>query len=83
MYTIFPRNLAGATFYFKPPFGGANNSRAASTEIAVVSLPCGEGGIYWDELVDRCGDISRVAGFQGAVRFRGNTVCTKCYNLLM
>ena len=34
-----------------------------------------EGGVYWDELVDRCGDISRAAGFRGAARFRGNTVC--------
>ena len=33
-----------------------------------------EGGVYWDELADKCGDISRVAGFRGAVRFRGNTV---------
>ena len=33
-----------------------------------------EGGVYWDELADRCGDISRAAGFRGAARFRGNTV---------
>ena len=33
-----------------------------------------EGGVYWDELADRCGEISRAAGFRGAVRFRGNTV---------
>ena len=37
-----------------------------------------EGGVYWDELADRCGEISRAAGFRGAARFRGNTVrmCT-------
>ena len=33
-----------------------------------------EGGVYWDELADRCGNILRAAGFQGAARFRGNTV---------
>ena len=33
-----------------------------------------EGGVYWDELADRCGEILRMAGFQGAVRFRGNMV---------
>ena len=33
-----------------------------------------EGGVYWDELADRCGDISRAVGFRGAARFRGNTV---------
>ena len=33
-----------------------------------------EGSIYWDELADRCDDISRAAGFRGAARFRGNTV---------
>ena len=31
-----------------------------------------EGGVYWDEMADRCGDISRAAGFRGAARFRGN-----------
>ena len=35
-----------------------------------------KGGIYWDELADRCGEISRAAGFRGAARFQGNTVCT-------
>ena len=30
-----------------------------------------EGGIYWDELAERCCNISRVAGFRGAA---GNTV---------
>ena len=35
-----------------------------------------EGGVYWDEMADRCGDISRAAGFRGAARFRGNTVAT-------
>ena len=29
-----------------------------------------ESGIYWDELADRCGKISRAVGF------KGNTVCT-------
>ena len=33
-----------------------------------------EGSVYWDVLAEICGDISRVAGFRGAVRFRGNTV---------
>ena len=33
-----------------------------------------EGGVYWDKLADRCGEISRAAGFRGAARFRGNTV---------
>ena len=33
-----------------------------------------EGGVYWDELADRCGDILRAAGFRGAARFRGNMV---------
>ena len=36
-----------------------------------------EGGVYWDEMADRCGDISRAAGFRGAARFRGNTVVSK------
>ena len=36
-----------------------------------------EGGVYWDELADRCGDILRAAGFRGAARFRGNTVGPK------
>ena len=30
-----------------------------------------EGGVYWDELADRCGDISMAMGFRSAV---GNTV---------
>ena len=34
-----------------------------------------EGAVYWDELADRCGDISRAAGFQGAATFQGNMVC--------
>ena len=29
-----------------------------------------KGGVYWDELAEICGDISRVVGFQGAARFR-------------
>ena len=33
-----------------------------------------EGGIYWDELAEICGDISRVVGFRGVARFQGNTV---------
>ena len=33
-----------------------------------------EGGIYWDELAEICGDISRAAVFQGVVRFQGSTV---------
>ena len=33
-----------------------------------------EGGIYWDELAEICGEISRAAGFRGAARFQGNTV---------
>ena len=34
-----------------------------------------EGGVYWDELVEICNDILRVAEFRGAARFQGNTVC--------
>ena len=33
-----------------------------------------EGGVYWDELAETCGDISRVVGFWGATRFWGNMV---------
>ena len=33
-----------------------------------------EDGVYWDELAEICGDISRAAEFRGAARFRGNTV---------
>ena len=28
-----------------------------------------EGGVYWDELAEICGKISRAVGFQGAARF--------------
>ena len=28
-----------------------------------------EGGVYWDELAEICGDISRVAGFRGVANF--------------
>ena len=37
-----------------------------------------EGGIYWDELAEICGEILRAAGFRGAARFRGNTVVFFC-----
>ena len=33
-----------------------------------------KGGIYWDELTEICGEISRAAGFRSAARFRGSTV---------
>ena len=33
-----------------------------------------KGGVYWDELAETCGDISRMMGFRGAARFRGNMV---------
>ena len=33
-----------------------------------------KGGIYLDELAEICGDISRAAGFQGAVTFQGNSL---------
>ena len=36
-----------------------------------------KGSIYWDELAEICGEISRVAGFQDAARFQGNTVYIK------
>ena len=36
-----------------------------------------EGGVYWDELAEICSEISRVAGFRGAVRFQGNMVHVK------
>ena len=32
-----------------------------------------KGGVHWDELANRCGDISRAAGFRGAARFQANT----------
>ena len=32
-----------------------------------------EDGVYWDELAEICGEMSRAAGFRGAARFRGNT----------
>ena len=35
-----------------------------------------EGSVYWDELAKICGNISRAAGFQGAMRFWGNTVAS-------
>ena len=28
-----------------------------------------EGGVYWDEFPEKCGDISRAVGFRGAARF--------------
>ena len=39
-----------------------------------MHVKCTRGSVYWDELADRCGEISRAAGFRGAARFRGNTV---------
>ena len=33
-----------------------------------------EGGVYWDELAEICGEMSRVVGFRGVARFRGNVV---------
>ena len=42
-----------------------------------------EGGVYWDKLAGRCGDISRAAGFRGAARFRGNTVCVTTFAELL
>ena len=39
-----------------------------------------EGGVYCDELADKCGDISRAVGFRGTARFRGNMVLS--HNLL-
>ena len=33
-----------------------------------------EGGVYWNQLPCRCGEISRAAGLRRAARFRGNTV---------
>ena len=102
IYTVFPRNLAVARFYFKAPFGAATIRGRLDFEGGVyrdryprhvhsfnnkpscmhVKCPCAygnfyrpltmrrdfEGGVYWDEMADRCGDISRAAGF------RGNTV---------
>ena len=32
-----------------------------------------EGGVYWDEFTETCGDISQAAGFRGAMRSQGNT----------
>ena len=34
-----------------------------------------EGSVYWGELAETCGDISRVAGVWGVATFQGNTVC--------
>ena len=33
-----------------------------------------EGGVYWDEFAEICGEILRAAGFQGVARFWENTV---------
>ena len=48
----------------------------AYTYIVVDPLPCSEISRELDELAEICSNISRVAGFQGAARFRGNTVLT-------
>ena len=49
----------------------------AHVHIAIDPLPWGKilraaFIVYWDELAEACGDISRVAGFRGVVRFQGN-----------
>ena len=41
-----------------------------------------EGGVYWDKLADRCGNISRAVGFRGAARFWGNTVISGSANFV-
>ena len=42
-----------------------------------------EGGIYWDELAETCGNISRVVGFWGVARFRGNMVFALCFEIMV
>ena len=37
-----------------------------------------EGVVYWNEVAEICGEISRVAGFRGVARFRRNTVTRIC-----
>ena len=52
-----------------------------------------EGGVYWDKWVEICGEISRVVGFRGVVRFEeiwcsmrfkipalDQSDCSICYN---
>ena len=41
-----------------------------------------EGVVYWDELADRCGNISRAAGFRGAATFRGIRYALKVHKCL-
>ena len=112
LYTVFPRNLAAARFYFKAPLGvttirGQRLQRSTRTRVpsfnnkpSCIHVKClcaygnccrpltmrrdFEGSIYWDELADRCGEISRAAGFRDAARFRGNTVAslTHCDHVL-
>ena len=44
--------------------------------IVVDPLPCSEilSGIYWDDLAEACGDISRAAEFWGAVIYHGSHI---------
>ena len=42
-----------------------------------------EGGVYWDEFAEACGNFLRVAGIRGVVRFRGNRYVHSCdYSIL-
>ena len=42
-----------------------------------------EGGIYWDELAETCGDISRAVEFWGVARFRGNMVFALFFEIMI
>ena len=43
-----------------------------------------EGGIFWDELTETCGDISKAAGCRGVARFWGkNTVYCVDYKMVV
>ena len=66
---------------FAPAFDNANCTHAPAFRVYVLWIrrPFSmrwdfEGSVYWNQPPYRCGEISRAAGFRGAVRFRGNTV---------
>ena len=49
----------------------------APVSIIIVNLHYAaifRGGVYWDDVEEIPGDILKAVGFQGVVRFRGNTV---------
>ena len=117
IFTIFPRNLTVARFYFQALFGAAiiqgrldfegsvyRNRHARVHTASIISLfvciynACAytckscwpftmqqdfEGGIYWDELAETCGDISRAVGFWDVARFRGSMVFALCFEIMV